>query len=66
MVKAMPFSLYLPERGPVPIVQEGKWTPGPAWTSAENRPPPPPPGIRSRHLPARSVPFQNSVRCLGK
>jgi len=28
--------LYLWEREPVPIVQEGGWAPGPVWMGAEN------------------------------
>ena len=29
-------SLYAQERGPVPIVQETDWVPGPAWTCEKN------------------------------
>ena len=41
----------LPERGPVPILQEAGWAPGPAWTNAENFAPT---GIRTRDISARS------------
>ena len=40
-----------PGKGPVPIVQEAGWAPGPVWTGAENLDPT---GIRSPDHPARS------------
>ena len=39
------------ERGPVPIVQEAGWVPGPVWTGAENLAPT---AIRSPDRPPRS------------
>jgi hypothetical protein len=51
MVNATPRPLYFPERDPVAIVQEARWTPGPVWTGAENLAPT---GIRSPDRPARS------------
>ena len=48
-----PAALYARERNPVPIVQDGEWTPGPVWTGAENLAPPPT-GIRYPDGPARS------------
>ena len=41
----------LPEKNPVPIVQEAEWAPGPVWTRAENLAPT---GIRSLDCPACS------------
>ena len=35
VVNATPRPLY-PGNGPVPIVQEAGWAPGPVWTGAEN------------------------------
>jgi hypothetical protein len=43
--------LFTPGKDPVPIVQEAGWSPGPAWTGAENLAPT---GIRSPYRPARS------------
>jgi hypothetical protein len=40
-----------PGKGPVPIVQEAGWPPGPVWTGAENLAPT---GIRSPDRPDRS------------
>jgi hypothetical protein len=42
---------FTPGKGPVPIVQETGWAPGPVWIGAENLAPT---GIRSSDLPARS------------
>jgi hypothetical protein len=42
---------FTPRKGPVPIVQEAWWAPGPFWIGAENLVPT---GIRSPELPARS------------
>jgi hypothetical protein len=42
---------FTPGKGPVPIVQEAGWAPGPVWTGAENLAPT---GIRSPYRPARS------------
>ena len=39
-----------PEKGPVPIVQEAGWAPGPVWTDRKSRPT----GIRYPDRPARS------------
>jgi hypothetical protein len=36
LVKVIIRPLYPPERGPLPIVQEAVWAPGPAWTDAES------------------------------
>jgi hypothetical protein len=36
VVNATPQSLYPSGKGPVPIVQEDGWDPGPVWTGAEN------------------------------
>jgi len=47
----MPWPLFTPGKGPVPIVQEAGWLPGPVWTRAENFAPT---GIRSPARPARS------------
>ena len=41
----------LPEKEPVPIVQEAGWDPGPVWTGAENFAPT---ETRSSDRPARS------------
>jgi len=35
-----PRPLFNPEKGPVPIVQEAGWAPGPVWTGADNLAPP--------------------------
>ena len=42
---------FIPEKDPVPIVQEAGWVPGPVWTAAENLAST---GIRSPDRPARS------------
>jgi len=39
-VSVTPRPLFTPEKGPVPIVQEAGWAPGPVWTGAENLTPP--------------------------
>jgi hypothetical protein len=46
-----PRPLFTPEKDPVPIVQEARWTPGPDWTGTENLAPT---GIRSPDRPAHS------------
>ena len=50
-VSVTPRLLFTPRKDPVPIVQEGRWVPGPVWTGAENLAPT---GIRSPGHPARS------------
>jgi len=35
-VSVTPRPLFTPGKGPVPIVQEAGWAPGPVWTGAEN------------------------------
>ena len=50
-VSVTPRPLFTPGRGPVPIVQEAGWAPGPVWTGAESLAPT---GIRSPDRPARS------------
>ena len=50
-VSVTPRPLFTPGKDPVPIVQEAKWAPGPAWTSAENLVPI---GIRSPDRPAHN------------
>ena len=50
-VSVTPRPLFTPGNGPVPIVQEAGWAPGPVWTGAENLAPT---GIRSPYRPARS------------
>ena len=47
-VNVTPWPLFTPAKGPVPIVQEGGWAPGPVWTGAENFAPT---GIRSPDRP---------------
>jgi len=47
----MPWLLFTPGKGPVPIVQEAGWAPSPVWTGAENLAST---GIRSPDRPARS------------
>ena len=42
---------FIPGKGPVPIVQEAGWAPGPVWIGAEDLAPT---GIRSPDIPARS------------
>jgi hypothetical protein len=42
---------FTPGKGPIPIVQEAGWAPGPVWIDAENLAPT---GIRSPDLPAHS------------
>ena len=42
---------FIPEKGPVPIIQETEWAPGPVWTGAENLAST---GIRSQGCPSRS------------
>jgi hypothetical protein len=49
MVKAQ--TALFPGKGPIPIVREAGWAPGPVWTSMENFAPT---GIRSPDLPVRS------------
>jgi hypothetical protein len=48
---ARPDRTLPPRKGPVPIVQEAGWVPGPVWTGVENLVPT---GIRSPDRPARS------------
>jgi hypothetical protein len=50
-VSVTPQPLFTPGKGPVPIVQEAGWAPGPVWTGAENLPPT---GIRTLDNPACS------------
>jgi hypothetical protein len=50
-VSLTPWPLFTPGKGPVPIVQEAGWAPGPVWTGAQNLAPT---GIRSPGRPARS------------
>ena len=50
-VSFTPRPLFNPGKGPVPIVQEAGWAPGPVWTGAENLAPT---GIRFSDRPARS------------
>ena len=50
-VTVTPRPLFTPGKDTVPIVQEGRWAPGPVWTDAENLAPT---GIRSPDHPARS------------
>jgi len=50
-VSSTPRPLFTPGRGPVPIIQEAGWAPGPVWTGAENLVPT---GIRSPDRPAPS------------
>jgi hypothetical protein len=47
----MPRPLFTPGKGPVRIVQEAVWDPGPVWTGAENLAPT---GFRSPDRTARS------------
>ena len=42
---------FTPGKGPLPIVQEAEWAPGPLWAGAENLAPT---GIRYPDRPARS------------
>jgi len=49
-VSVTPRPLFIPEKDPVPIVQEDGWAPGPVWTGAENLAPT---GIESSDCPAR-------------
>ena len=51
MVSVKPRPLFISGKGPVPIVEEAGWAPGPVWTCAENLAPT---GIRSPDRPARS------------
>jgi hypothetical protein len=50
-VSVTPWLLFTPGKGPVPIVQEAGWAPGPVWTGVENLAPT---GIRSMGYPAHS------------
>jgi hypothetical protein len=50
-VGVTPRPLSTPGKGPVTIVQEVRWAPGPVWAGAENLAPT---GIRSPDRPARS------------
>jgi len=47
----MPWPVFTPRKGSVPIVQEAGWAPGLVWTGAENLAPT---GIQSLDRPARS------------
>ena len=48
VVNASPRPLHPKERGPVSIIHEAGWVPGPVWTGAEKLAPPP--GFDSRTI----------------
>ena len=50
VISSTPRSYFTPAKGPVPIVQEAGWAPGPVWAGGKSRPT----GIRSPDRPARS------------
>jgi hypothetical protein len=50
VVNSTPQPHFTPGKGPVPIVQEAGWAPGPVWTGGKSRPT----GIRSPDRPARN------------
>jgi hypothetical protein len=53
--------LFIPRNGPIRMVQEAGWAPGPVWTGAENLAST---GIRSADRPARSESLDR-LRCPG-
>jgi len=57
-VSITPQPLFTPGKGPVHIVQEAGWAPGPVWTGAENLAPT---SIRSPDRPARSQSLYHSI-----